>query len=111
MRRGLEALGPEVEGVVFLLGDMPFVSAGTVGRLIDRHSETMASIVVAAAEGRRSNPALFDRRTFAALEAVTGDRGGRAIFDQFDVSEVVCDTQELMDVDDPADVERLKALE
>jgi molybdenum cofactor cytidylyltransferase len=111
LRRGLSALGPEIEGVVFFLADMPFVSAATVRRILDLHSESLSSILVPAADGRRGNPALFDRRTFTALEAVRGDQGGRAIFGRFDVAEVVCEARELMDVDDPEDVERLRALE
>jgi molybdenum cofactor cytidylyltransferase len=111
LRAGLAAVGDEVEGALFLLADMPFVSSATLGRLIDRHAETLGPIVTAAAGGRRSNPALFDRETFASLLEVTGDLGGRAVFGQFDVREVPCDERELIDIDDPEDVERLRAME
>jgi molybdenum cofactor cytidylyltransferase len=111
LRMGLAAVQAGTEGVVFFLADMPFVSAATVGRLVERHSETLGSIVAPAGGGRRGNPVLFDRRTFGALQGLTGDTGGRAVFDRFDVQEVPTDVQELMDVDDPADVDRLRSLE
>jgi molybdenum cofactor cytidylyltransferase len=111
LRMGLAAVRAGTEAVVFFLADMPFVSSATVGRLVERHSETLGSIVAPAGGGRRGNPVLFDRRTFGALENLAGDTGGRAVFDRFDVQEVPTDVQELVDVDDPADVDRMRSME
>ncbi|HET7010532.1 MAG TPA: selenium cofactor biosynthesis protein YqeC [Anaerolineales bacterium] len=111
LRLGLANVESNVEGVVFFLADMPFVSARTVGRLAQRHAETMAPVVAPSAEGRRGNPVLFDRRTFPDLKALTGDTGGRALFDRFEVVEVACDERELMDVDDGEDLQRLRSME
>lgn len=111
LRLGLERVERGSEGVVFFLADMPFVSPATVRRMVDRHRETLGPIVAPAAGPRRGNPVLFDRATFASLLALSGDTGGRVLFDRFRVEEVPCQAAELMDIDTPDDLERLWTME
>ncbi|WP_336338493.1 nucleotidyltransferase family protein [Haloarcula brevis] len=82
------------DAAAFLLGDMPFVSAGTVDRLLAAYRTGGDSIVVPRYDGQRGNPVLFDRRHFDALAAVSGDRGGRDLIERGDGVRFV-------DVDDP----------
>jgi CTP:molybdopterin cytidylyltransferase MocA len=59
-------------------------------------------------EERRANPVLFDRVTFPDLLALTGDVGGRAIFDKHKVEYLPWYNNDLLlDVDSPQDYERL----
>jgi len=72
------------DAAVFLLGDMPFVSAGTVDRLVATYRADEDGIAVPRHDGQRGNPVLFDRRHFDALAIVSGDRGGRDLVERGD---------------------------
>lgn len=111
VRLGLEAASGETEGVVFLLADMPFVGPDLVRALVESHRQTMKPLVASWAGGRRANPVLFDRETYADLQALEGDQGGRAIFRRFDSEFVKWEDSILLDVDTPEDLVRLRGLE
>lgn len=111
VRLGLEAVEQGTEGVIFLLADLPFVGPDLVSALIERHRQTLSPLVAARAGGRRANPVLFDRKTYAELQVLEGDQGGRAIFRRFEREFVEWDDSILLDVDTPRDLERLRGLE
>jgi molybdenum cofactor cytidylyltransferase len=67
------------DAALFLLGDMPFVQAGTVEQLIDAYRSGTATIIVPMHKGQRGNPVLFDSRHFETLASVSSDRGGREL--------------------------------
>lgn len=75
--RGVEALPADVDAAIFSLGDMPWVSADTVGLLLDAYRAGAGTALAAAVEGERGNPVLWDARHFAALADQSGDVGGR----------------------------------
>ena len=80
LRAGLRALTPEVSAAVILLGDMPYVTAGTVAALVaaaSAHPEADAVVPVAA--GVRGNPVLLRKNLFAAACALSGDEGARRL--------------------------------
>ncbi len=55
---------------------------------------------------------LFDRATFADLQSLTGDVGGRAVFAKYPITYVPWhDANLLLDVDTPEDYQRLQELE
>ena len=66
-------------GALFLLADQPGVSPELLSALIQRHRETHAPVVAPRHGDQRGNPVLFDRRTFAEFDALTGDAGARSI--------------------------------
>jgi len=107
MRVGLAAVAARCEAVVFLLADMPLVDGELIGRLVEAHRASLAPIVAPQAGGRWGNPVLFDRVTFEALAQVRGDRGGRAIFEQFPIMGVPADERSLLDVDTAEDWQAL----
>ncbi|APW96898.1 molybdenum cofactor cytidylyltransferase [Halobiforma lacisalsi AJ5] len=97
------------EAAVFLPGDMPLIDPGTVTRLVDEYRSTDAPVVVPVFDGRRGNPVLFDSSLFDALTEISGDTGGRALFDSVDVRRVaVTDPGIHRDVDTVADLERMR---
>lgn len=107
VRRGLNAVSGNVEGAIFLLADMPKIRAELLNALIDYHRRTLTPIIAPRAGGRWGNPVLFDRTTFDGLARLTGDRGGRALFDQYRVGGIDTDESVLFDVDNPGDVRKL----
>jgi molybdenum cofactor cytidylyltransferase len=95
-------------GAVFALGDMPCIDPGTVPALVDAFGRTGTDIVVPTYEGRRGNPVLFGAAHFDALQGVSGDRGGRALFDSYPVERVAVDDAGIhLDIDTDDDLHEL----
>ena len=81
LRIGLQAVSPEAEAIVVLLGDQPFQDHTVIERLVETYRSTGKPIVVPRYVGRRGNPVLFDRSLFAELTRQEGDQGGRAVIE------------------------------
>jgi molybdenum cofactor cytidylyltransferase len=80
LRRGIAALGPDMEAAAVCLGDMPGVSAALIRRLVAAFAPDQGrDIVVPVRAGRRGNPVLIGRRHFAAIKRLKGDVGARAL--------------------------------
>lgn len=108
---GVRALPPTVGGAIFLLVDQPHLPPSLLSRLVEKHAQTLAPIVVPFVNGRRGNPALFDRVTFGALQSLIGEVGGRALFGRFGITEVPwADETILLDVDSDEDYQHLLRL-
>jgi molybdenum cofactor cytidylyltransferase len=78
LRAALAELPAWSQGALFLAGDMPFVLAEHLERMIGCLRPGVALVWSGYGE-RRGIPALFGRDTFAALGRLTGDRGGRML--------------------------------
>jgi len=107
VRAGLEAVRQDVEAIVFLLVDTPYVDSSLILALVRAHRRTLSPIVAPRVGDRWANPVLFDRAAFPALQTISGDRGGRALFDRFRISGVEWDASILLDVDTPDDLRTL----
>jgi molybdenum cofactor cytidylyltransferase len=83
LKAGLQALSPETEGALFILGDQPLVTHTTMDLIISAFAETHAPIVIPTFEGQRGNPVLFSRETFSRLESLSGDCGARPLFQEY----------------------------
>ena len=80
LRAGIAALDAEADGALVLLGDMPFVDAGTIDQIIAAFEASGGrAIVVPVHEGLRGNPVLWPRRFFPALMEIEGDKGARDV--------------------------------
>ncbi len=78
LRAGIAALPADAGGAFVFLGDMPLVPPALPPRL----AEALANGARAAApvfENKRGHPVLFGRTLFAALMALSGDEGARAV--------------------------------
>jgi molybdenum cofactor cytidylyltransferase len=114
LRAGLAAVGPEAEAALIVLGDQPFVRAGTIRQIIEQYwvssSASGAEIVIPFYQRQRGNPVLLGRRLFPEAMALTGDTGCRAIFGRHPelIAQVeVDDPGILIDIDSREDYERL----
>ncbi|WP_425230737.1 nucleotidyltransferase family protein [Sphingomonas sp.] len=95
------------DAVLIALADMPRVTAAHVYRLFDASAGPDA--VVASSDGDHPvPPVLFGRGRFDALLALQGSEGARALIRGG--RHVVASTAELVDIDTPADLEKLRAL-
>ena len=87
IRVGIGALDNDIVGALICLGDMPFVPPEVVDSLLlAALSEKTRSIFVPVFEGRRGNPVLWRSKHFDELLGLTGDVGGRQLFDLYDAS-------------------------
>lgn len=110
---GIGALPPGIGAAVFFLADQPQIPVEVIRALTEAHTRSLSPILVPLVlEERRANPVLFDKVTFPVLLQLTGDAGGRTLFDQFRVEYLPWyDDILLFDVDKPEDYERLKNLD
>jgi molybdenum cofactor cytidylyltransferase len=103
---GLSALPPDMDGVLFLLGDQPLVTARTIHQLVSAFQNTDYWILAPCFKGRRGNPVLVASPLFDRLRHPVGDAGARVLFEEFRHrmhSLEVDDPGILRDVDTPED--------
>ena len=111
VRLGLSQVEAGIEAAIFLLADMPLMDAELVRQVVRTHRGSLAPLVAPRVAGRRANPVLFDRVTFPDLHQLTGDHGGRALFDSYEPRWVEWSESAMLDLDTPEDLERLRKLE
>ncbi len=88
LKTGLKAVSGKSQGVIFALADQPHVPTLIYRQLIESYCERLKLITCPVYQGRRGNPALFDRRTWPALMNLRGDLGGRELFKKVDKDEI-----------------------
>lgn len=110
IRAGVAALPGDCGGVLMCLGDMPWVEARHLDRLIAAFAAAGGhGPWVPTWQGRRGNPVLLGRRYFPALLALEGDRGARDLIASRPpgLQEVPMEDDAVhRDVDVPADLAR-----
>lgn len=113
LRSGLAAVRPEIEAALIVLADQPALGPALLQQIVAHYAQTRAPIVVPVYEGKRGNPVLFDRRVFAELRKVEGDKGGRGLLARYEdqVSRLpVGDPAVILDVDTQDDYRRATTL-
>jgi len=105
---GVQALQNQCGAIVFLLGDMPEIPIELIQSEISIFQREVVKIIVPRINGQRGNPVLFDRSTFEELTCLTGDMGGRGLFDQFPVRWLDWEAENPpVDIDTPDDYQNL----
>lgn len=95
------------DAVLLALADMPRVTAAHIYRLFDAADGPDA--IVGSSDGEQPlPPALFGRNHFDELLSLTGDEGARKMIMRG--RHVVTNAAELLDVDTPEELERLREL-
>jgi molybdenum cofactor cytidylyltransferase len=104
VKKGLRTLPPFTGGALFLLADQPQIPLDLMRQLRKKHAETHAPLIAPWVEGRIVNPVLFDRITFSDFKEITGDQGGRALFERYEPVLVPwADPFVALDIDTPED--------
>lgn len=87
VRLGIETLAQDkrqLEAVIFMLCDQPFVSTELINELVTVFRQTKSQVVACTYKsGTTGVPALFSKEIFPALLALKGDTGARKIIHQF----------------------------
>lgn len=117
MRVGLRTLRAacrnELAGALIALADQPLAGANLFDALLCAAVATPDAIIAASYAGQRGNPVVFPAALFDELERVRGDEGGRSVIarhpDRLRLVEWP-DPSVALDVDRPADYERVVAL-
>lgn len=79
---GLEGAGPETEGLLVILADMPGVTAEDLRLLIEAFAaEAGQAVVRAVYGGKRGNPVILPRALYPALRRLEGDVGARHVIE------------------------------
>ncbi len=112
IKAGLEktlGIDPEIEAVLLVLCDQPFVTKETLQTLIEKHQETGKPIVASEYSETIGTPALFTKEVFDELLKLSGDKGAKALMGKYAQSGVaIIDAPEAaFDVDTEADLEKL----
>ncbi|MEY2483929.1 MAG: molybdenum cofactor cytidylyltransferase [Verrucomicrobiota bacterium] len=100
---------PDLDAVVILACDQPYVEASTIAALIVEHERSGKPIVASRYANTLGIPALFDRSCFDALLALPDQSGAKAIIESRpdDVASIEFE-KGAIDIDTPADFERLR---
>jgi len=97
-----------IDKVIIMLCDQPFVSAALLNALIDKQTESKQPIVACAYNNTTGVPVLFDRSLFAELLLLQGQEGAKTILKNHasDIAIVPFEKGNI-DVDTMDDYERL----
>ncbi|MFQ5553444.1 MAG: NTP transferase domain-containing protein, partial [Thermoplasmata archaeon] len=102
IRTGIRSLSPDAESSFVVLGDQPFLQPATLDALGKEWEATQAPVLIPTFRGVRGNPVLLDRSVFDDVQRITGDRGCRSIFGNYEgriVEVPVTDPGVLLDID------------
>ncbi len=111
LRIGIEtllALSPQLDALVLMLCDQPFVSTPFINQLVKSYNATKQSIVASQYAEVIGVPALFPRTFFPVLSTLKGDQGARQVIKQFIPTVLrVPFPAGAFDIDTPTDYARL----
>lgn len=99
------------EGILFHLGDKPFIEKETLFHMIDTYRKNRGKIIVPLFEGTKGHPVLMDVRPYSRdIASLRGDHGLRDIIEKHreDVLFIEGNEGSLFDIDTMEDVVSLK---
>lgn len=113
LQLGLSKVIDSFEAVMFLLADQPLVDAATLNMLMEYFWSADKDICVPTFAGTHGNPCIFGSCFYPQIMNITGDIGARRIIqaNPKQVQEVrIQNPHFFLDVDTPADLEKIKKL-
>jgi molybdenum cofactor cytidylyltransferase len=103
LTRALRA-DPEIDAVVIVLADQPFVSASHLKRLCEVFSEERCSVVASGYADTAGVPALFASDVFNALSEIPDDRGAKFLLkEKARIRTIALSEAAAADIDTPQD--------
>jgi molybdenum cofactor cytidylyltransferase len=108
----LVAEHPTVQNALLMLCDQPFVDTAVLQRLIDEKLRSNSRIVASAYQNTMGAPVLFDQSYFTALMTLQGQEGAKKLLSKYKDQVIGIPFEKgAIDIDTPADYERLLDLE
>jgi molybdenum cofactor cytidylyltransferase len=109
IRAGLDELRQhDLDGIVIMLCDQPFVTAGILNDLITTHRQTGKPIVASSYETTKGVPAFFARELFPELTSLSADEGARRLIVKHpDLVATINFPEGAIDIDTPQDTKKL----
>jgi molybdenum cofactor cytidylyltransferase len=110
---GLSCVRDTYPAVMFLLADQPLVDAVTLNFLLKQFWSSHQTICVPSFAGKIGNPCIFSSYFYPQIMQISGDIGARRIIkaNPKQVHEVpIQNPHFFLDIDTPADLEKIKTL-
>jgi molybdenum cofactor cytidylyltransferase len=111
IRKGLAnmmELFPQVDGVILLVCDQPYLDHGLIKTLIEAQRDADLPAAAASYGGKLGTPALFHKHLFSELMSLSGDTGARKMLEQNRENVVEVEFERgVVDIDTQEDYERL----
>lgn len=102
------ALCPDLENLLFLLSDQPFVTTQILSELLDLQAQTNSSIAACRYGDTLGVPAVFSKKWFPELLLLQGDSGAGRLIRQYAGEAAILPFEPgAMDVDTEEDYRRL----
>jgi molybdenum cofactor cytidylyltransferase len=95
--------GFEGDGIMIVLGDMPFIKSVTIDKMLETCEKSSKGIIIPCIKGERGNPVLIKKRYFNDLRNNKGDKGAREIIKNNFSDVERCEVDDkgiLIDIDD-----------
>ena len=106
-----EAVGKGADGVLVLLGDMPFLPDSAIAAVLSRAADAPDRIVQGVHDGKPAHLVWLPARVAGLVERLDGDRGVRSLVSETgqDMVSVEVGTDAAFDLDTPADFASARA--
>jgi len=82
IRRGLQTIYSNRQGILIALGDQPYLKTRTVNALIHTFGQEEKGIILPSFQGRMGHPVIFHHKYKKELLNLKGDVGGRSIIEK-----------------------------
>jgi len=110
LRAGIRAVPDRAAAAVVLLADMPLVTAGMIGALVERFRQGGVPLVLSSYGGVAAPPTLYARSLFPELGDARGEGCGKQVTRRHraEAAELAWPGTALADIDVPGDEDRVR---
>lgn len=99
---------PNMDAVIIMVCDQPFVTAEYLHTLMERHARTGAPMVASRYASSHGVPALFHKALFQSMGEINDHHGAKKIIEaNLPIAEIVDFQEGAFDIDTPDDMSRL----
>jgi molybdenum cofactor cytidylyltransferase len=107
---GLYMTYKDVEAVIMLVCDQPYLSVSLLQRMVEVYQAKKAPIVACKYGDQVGVPALFDRKIFEELLNLTGDKGAKPVLmNHLDETHLITFEAGIVDLDTPEEYKKYRS--
>ncbi len=107
---GLYMTYKDVEAVIMLVCDQPYLSVSLLERMVEIYQAKKAPIVACKYGNQVGVPALFDRKLFEELLNLTGDKGAKPVLmNHLDETHLITFEAGIVDLDTPEEYQKYRS--